>query len=163
MTEFVEKVDVDVPVSAAYGEWRNFEDFPNFLSFIQSIKGIDDTHNHWKVRVAGIEREFDAQITEQIVDQKLAWRSIGEGVTHFGIVTFDPLSDSSSRITVRLSWTPEGFIERAGAVLGIDRATVRRDLKEFKSFMEGQKIDESFNKEEQARIDGEWDGKVVNS
>jgi uncharacterized membrane protein len=136
MSEIIETVDVEVPVSTAYNQWTQFESFPHFLSFVESITQTDDTHNHWKVRVGGVTREFDAEITEQHPDERVAWKSTGGEVSQAGVVTFHKLSDSTTRVTVQLDWEPEGFVEKVGAALGIDNASVKGDLKNFKKFIE---------------------------
>ena len=136
MTQVIEVIDVDVPVGIAYNQWTQFESFPQFLSFVESIKQIDDTHTHWKVKIAGVEREFDATITEQHADERVAWNSTGGDEDHAGVVTFHKLSDTSSRVTVQLDWEAEGFLEKVGAVFGVDDHVVKSDLKNFKKFIE---------------------------
>jgi uncharacterized membrane protein len=137
MSQIIETIDVDVPVSTAYNQWTQFESFPHFLSFVKSIEQTGDTLTHWKVRIAGVEREFDAEVTEQLPDERVAWKSLGGDVRHAGVVTFHRLSDASSRVAVQLDWEAEGIVEKAGALLGIDSASVKSDLKKFKEFIEG--------------------------
>jgi uncharacterized membrane protein len=137
MSQVIETIDVDVPVSIAYNQWTQFESFPHFLSFVESIEQIGDTLTHWKVRIAGVEREFDAEITEQLPDERVAWKSLGGEVQHAGVVTFHRLSDASSRVAVQLDWEAQSIVEKAGALLGIDSASVKSDLKHFKEFIEG--------------------------
>ena len=136
MTQVIEAVDVDVPVNIAYNQWTQFESFPQFLSFVESIEQIDDTHTHWKVKIAGVEREFDATITEQHADERVAWNSTGGDEDHAGVVTFHKLSDTSSRVTVQLDWEAECFLEKVGAVFGVDDHVIKSDLKNFKKFIE---------------------------
>ena len=97
MAQVVQTVDVDVPVSAAYNQWTQFESFPQFLSFVESIDQIDDTLTHWKVEIGGAEREFDAEITEQVPDDRIAWTSVDAEVKQAGVVTFHRLSDDSTQ------------------------------------------------------------------
>ena len=151
MSQVIETIDVDVPVTTAYNQWTQFESFPQFLSFVESITQIDDTHNHWVVKVGGVEREFDAEITEQHPDERVAWKSTGGDVSQAGVVTFHKLSESTSRVSVQLDWEPEGLVEKAGALLGIDSASVKGDLKNFKKFIE-----------EHGTEQGAWRGDVSN-
>ncbi|MCU1558907.1 MAG: cyclase [Microbacteriaceae bacterium] len=137
MSQVIETIDVDVPVSIAYNQWTQFESFPHFLSFVESIEQIGDTLTHWKVKIAGVEREFDAEITEQLPDERVAWKSLGGEVQHAGVVTFHRLSDASSRVAVQFDWEAQSIVEKAGALLGIDSASVKSDLKHFKEFIEG--------------------------
>ncbi len=136
MTQVIETIDVDVPVGIAYNQWTQFESFPHFLDFVESISQIDDTHTHWKVKIAGAEREFDAEITEQHPDERIAWNSIGGDENHAGVVTFHKLSDSTTRVTVQLDWEADGFLEKVGAVFGVDDRSIKKDLKNFKEFIE---------------------------
>ncbi|MCU1437843.1 MAG: cyclase [Naasia sp.] len=142
MAQILESIDVDVPVSTSYNQWTQFESFPKFLSFVKEIRQIDDTHNHWTVNIGGVEREFDAEITEQHPDERVAWNSITGKDAHAGVVTFHRLSDTQSRVTVQIDWKPENIVEAAGAALGIDDHAVKKDLKSFKEFIEKRGVEE---------------------
>jgi uncharacterized membrane protein len=137
MTTVEKSIDVEVPVSVAYNQWTQFEQFPQFMGGIESITQIDDTHLHWNVSIGGQKREFDAEITEQHPDERVAWRSV-DGETHAGVVTFHRLGDSSTRVTVQLDWKPEGIVEKAGAILQVDDVQISSDLKKFKELIESQ-------------------------
>src|SRR5690554_1320357 len=102
MAQVIETIDVDVPVTTAYNQWTQFESFPQFLSYVQSIEQIGDTLTHWKIKIAGSEREFDAEITEQLPDERIAWKSLGGTDNHAGVVTFHKLNDDTTRVTVQL-------------------------------------------------------------
>lgn len=141
MQSITESIDVDVPVSTAYNQWTQFEDFPEFLSFVDSITQIDDVQLHWRVNIDGVVREFDARITEQHPDKRVAWTSMGGDSTHAGVVTFHKLTDTSCRVTVQLDWEPSGFVEKVGAVLGVDHHSVKKDLKKFKEFIEKRSVE----------------------
>lgn len=136
MAQVIEAIDVDVPVNTAYNQWTQFETFPHFLSMVQSITQIDDETMHWVVKIAGQEREFDAKVTEQIPDERVAWTSIGGDDKHAGVVTFHKLSDTTSRVTVQLDWEPQDALEKAGEVLGFDDRAIKTDMKNFKEFIE---------------------------
>lgn len=138
MVQIIETIDVDVPVAVAYNQWTQFESFPHFLDEVESITQIDDTHTRWKVRVGGVEREFNAEITEQHPDERVAWRSMNGDTDHAGVVTFHRLSDDETRVTVQLDWQPEGFVEKAGALVGAGSHAVKKDLRNFKEFIEGR-------------------------
>ncbi|WP_336645457.1 SRPBCC family protein [Microbacterium sp. USHLN186] len=138
MAQIIETVDVDVPVTAAYNQWTQFESFPHFLEEVVSITQIDDTHNHWVVNVGGAEREFDAEITEQHPDERVAWRSIGGETAHAGVVTFHKLTDASTRVTVQIDWEPEGLLEKVGSLVGAGSHAVKKDLDNFKKYIESR-------------------------
>src|ERR1041384_930966 len=119
MTQIIETVDVDVPVTTAYNQWTQFEEFPRFLDHVESITQQDDTHQHWKVKIGGQVREFDAEITEQHPDERVAWNSTSGEVGHAGVVTFHWLDDTHTRVTVQLDWQPEGLLEKIGSASGV--------------------------------------------
>ncbi|WP_168626010.1 MULTISPECIES: SRPBCC family protein [unclassified Cryobacterium] len=131
------EIDVDVPISVAYNQWTQFEEFPRFMDGVESIRQIDETHTHWKVKVAGVEREFDATITEQIPDTRIAWKSVDEP-RHAGVVDFHRLNDAETHVSVKMDWEPEGFVEKVGQILQMDDIQVGRDLKKFKELIESQ-------------------------
>jgi len=130
-------IKVDVPVRQAYNQWTQFEEFPHFMKGVESIDQLDATHLHWKTNVGGVEREFDAEITEQHPDQRVAWHSV-DGTTHGGVVTFHRLNDTQTRVMVQIEWAPEGFVEKAGALVGEDDRRVQGDLERFKEFIENR-------------------------
>ena len=138
MAQVVETIDVDVPVRTSYNQWTQFEEFPKFLTFVENITQTDDTHSHWTVNIAGAKRQFDTVIAEQIPDDRIAWTSTGGEVDHAGVITFHKLDDAKSRLAVQIDWEPEGFVEKAGAALGIDDKAVKAQLAEFKKFIESR-------------------------
>jgi len=135
MTEVNGTVDVDAPVSKVYNLWTRFESFPQFMSGVESVRQLSDTMLHWTVSVGGVEREFDAEITEQTPDQRIAWKST-DGESHAGVVTFHELSPDQTRVSLQLDWKPQGFVEHAGAVLQIDDMQIKGDLGRFKDLAE---------------------------
>ncbi|QEE61535.1 SRPBCC family protein [Salinibacterium sp. dk2585] len=151
MAQVIETIDVDVPVNTAYNQWTQFESFPHFMSMVKKITQTTDEVTHWEVVIAGQEREFDAKITEQIPDERIAWNSIGGDDNHAGVVTFHKLTDTSTRVTVQLDWEPHGLLEKAGDVLGFDDRSVKADMKNFKKFIEGR-----------GHETGAWRGEVDN-
>jgi uncharacterized membrane protein len=136
MSQVVDTIDLDVPVEVAYRQWAQFESFPKFLDFVESITVQDATHNHWTVKFAGVEREFDAEVAEQIENERIAWNSVGGEENHAGVVTFHRLSDTQSRVALQMDWEPTGFVDKAGAAIGIDNIVVKRSLKNFKDLVE---------------------------
>ncbi len=137
MSNVTEFVDVDVPVRTAYNQWTQFEEFPRFMEGVEEIRQLDEKRLFWKTKIAGISREFEAEITEQHPDHRIAWKSIG-GTDHAGVVTFHRLSDTTSRVTVQLDSEPEGIVEKAGDALGILKRRVKGDLARFKELIESQ-------------------------
>jgi uncharacterized membrane protein len=141
MVQIIETIDVDVPVRTAYNQWTQFESFPHFLDEVESIRQIDDTHTHWTVKVGGAEREFDAEITEQHPDERVAWKSTGGETEHAGAVTFHKLNEDATRVTVQIDWEPEGLLEKVGSLIGVGGHAVRKDLENFKEFIETRRTE----------------------
>jgi uncharacterized membrane protein len=138
MAQVQESVDVNVPVRTAYNQWTQFESFPNFMDGVVSITQLDDTHNHWVTKVGGVTREFDTEITEQIPDERIAWKSVGGDTGQAGVVTFHRLSDDQTRVMIQIDWQPSDLVERAGAAVGVDDHRVKADAKRFKEFVESR-------------------------
>ena len=135
MASVEESIDVNVDVSTAYNQWTQFEQFPQFMDGVKSVTQIDDRHLHWVADIAGEVREWDAQISEQVPDQRIAWASTS-GQPNGGIVTFSPLGPTSCKVTLRIDYEPDGFMEHAGSMLGLVGGQVRGDLERFKEYIE---------------------------
>jgi len=133
-------VEVDVPIRVAYDQWTQFETFPNFMSGVDSVRQVDDATTHWVVSVGGATREFDADISDQVPDDHVAWHSTTAEVEHRGRVDFRAVDADRTRVDVTFEWEPEGFVEEAGAALGIDDRQVEHDLRKFKEFIESREV-----------------------
>ena len=132
-----QSIDVNVPVRTAYNQWTQFESFPLFMEGAEVVQQLDDKHLHWKAKVGGKVQEWDAEITEQIPDQKVAWRSIS-GDQNGGVVTFNYLAPDKTRVLLSIDYEPQGVLENAGAALGFMDRRVKGDLERFKTFIESQ-------------------------
>jgi len=137
MASVVESIDVKVPVSTAYNQWTQFEEFPKFMEGVESVTQIDDTHMHWKAEIAGKDKEWDAEITEQHADERVAWKATS-GAENAGVVTFHRMDDETSRVTLQLDVEPEGPIESVGTALGFLQRRVKGDLERFKEYIESR-------------------------
>jgi uncharacterized membrane protein len=135
MSKIQETVDVEVPVSTAYNQWTQFEEFPRFMEGIEEVHQLDDTRLHWKAEIGGKEVEWDAQITEQVPDKRIAWKSTS-GARNAGVVTFHRITDDSCRVALQLDYQPEGVVENVGDFLGVVSRRARGDLDRFKEFIE---------------------------
>jgi len=148
MSGVMEHVDVSVPIRTAYDQWTQFEEFPHFMEGVQEVRHLSSTMTHWTVEIAGVRREFDAEITEQLPDERVAWRSTGP-TQHAGVVTFHRLDENSSRVTLQLEFEPHGVVEQAGDMLGFVDRRAKGDLQRFKQFIEARGTET-----------GAWRGKV---
>ncbi|HYI19098.1 MAG TPA: SRPBCC family protein [Solirubrobacteraceae bacterium] len=137
MSTVEESIDVKVPVRKAYNQWTQFEEFPRFMEGVEEIRQIDDTHVHWRTKIAGVEREFDTEITEQHPDHRVAWRAT-QGTQHAGVVTFHHIDDDTTRIMLQMDTEPEGLVEQAGDKLGVLKRRVKGDLGRFKEMIESR-------------------------
>ncbi|MFD3546771.1 SRPBCC family protein [Streptomyces sp. NPDC058655] len=138
MSQVEESIEVDVPVRIAYNQWTQFETFPHFMDGVERITQVNDTLTHWETKVAGVAREFDAEITEQIPDERVAWTTVGGEAKQAGVVTFHHLADSRTKVMLQLDYDPEGFTENMGDKLGFVKRQVTGDLKRFKEYIEAR-------------------------
>lgn len=159
MSQVTETIDVDVPVSVAYNQWTQFEDFPRFMDGVEEVRQLDDTHLHWVASIAGVKREWDATITDQIPDELVAWTNIN-GAVNRGVVTFDRIAPMSTRVTLALDFEPEGLVENVGDKLGFVKGQARSDLEHFREFITARgtatgawrgEVHNDFSTDEQAR------------
>jgi hypothetical protein len=138
MTTKVEKsIQVDVPLTTAYNQWTQFEDFPHFMGGVKEVRQLDDRRLHWVAEIAGVRREWEASILEQVPDQKVAWAATA-GATNAGAVRFEPAGAGSTVVHLTLEYEPEGVVEQVGDKLGIVERQVTGDLERFKKLIEDQ-------------------------
>lgn len=137
MSTIEQSIEVNVPVRTAYNQWTQFEDFPHFMEGVEKVNQIDDVNLHWVAEILGQHREWDAKITEQVPDERVAWRNV-DGATNAGVVTFHRIDDNTTRVMLQMEFDPEGFAEKAADALGIVKGRVKGDLERFKSFIESR-------------------------
>ncbi len=137
MDKVEKSIDVNVPLRVAYNQWTQFEDFPKFMEGVQEVKQLDDKHLHWRARIAGKEEQWNADITEQVPDKRIAWHSTS-GAENAGLVTFQPESNDRTRVTLRLDYDPHGVVENLGDAAGVVSRQVEGDLKRYKEFVESR-------------------------
>ncbi len=135
MSTIEQSIDVAVPVTAAYAQWTQFEEFPSFMEGIDEVRQTDDRHLHWKASIAGVEREWDAEITEQHPDERVAWRSTS-GQQNAGVVTFHKLDDGHTRVMLQQDIEPSGMAEKAADALGVIERRAKGDLERFRELIE---------------------------
>lgn len=134
----VQTIDVAVPITTAYNQWTQLEEFPQFMSSVQSVLQTDDVHSRWKVKVLGVEREFDTRITEQIPDERIAWTTTHGDAEQAGVVTFHRLAENETRVAVQMDVESGGLLETLGAKTGIVGQRIKSDLGRFKEFVEAR-------------------------
>jgi uncharacterized membrane protein len=137
MSTIEETIEVRVPVTMAYNQWTQFEDFPTFMEGVEEVRQIDDTHLHWRAEIAGRAKEWDAKITDQSPDRCVAWTAT-DGAGNGGVITFHPVSDERTQVKAKMDVEPEGVAEKAGDVLGVVKRRVKGDLERFKKLIEAR-------------------------
>ena len=137
MATIEESIEIEVPVRTAYNQWTQFESFPRFMDGVERVEQKDDKHLHWVAEVGGAKREWDAEITEQHPDHRIAWKALNQDGPD-GVVTFHKLDDAHTKVMVQMDYEPEGLKESAGSAFGADTRRVKKDLESFKEFVESR-------------------------
>jgi len=137
MKTIEESIEIGVPVSAVYNQWTQFESFPRFMDGVERVEQKDDTHLRWVAEVGGTKREWDAEITEQHPDHRIAWKAVDQDGPN-GVVTFHKLDESRTKVMVQMDYAPEGIKESVGSAAGMDSHRVKGDLESFKEFIESR-------------------------
>jgi uncharacterized membrane protein len=135
MSTIEQSIEVEAPLDRVYNQWTQFEDFPRFMEGVEEIRQLDDTHLHWVAEFGGSRHEWDAEITEQKPDERVAWRNT-DGKDNAGVVTFHRLDDDHTRVMVQMDFVPEGIKEKLGAAIGAPDRRVQGDLERFKELVE---------------------------
>jgi uncharacterized membrane protein len=130
-----QSIEINCPVTTVYNQWTQFEEFPRFMAGVREVEQLDDTHLRWSAEIGGKEETWEAEITEQKPDQRIAWHSVS-GAKNAGVVTFHRLSDDKTKVMLQLEYEPEGVVEKAGSAVGAVTQRVQGDLERFKEFIE---------------------------
>ncbi len=136
-TKVEKRILVNVPVSVAYNQWTQFEEFPHFMGGVKSVKQLSDDRLEWVAEIAGVRRQWQARILEQIPDRKVAWAAT-EGATNAGSVTFEDLGGGQTSVQLSLEYEPEGIVEKVGDKLNVVENQAESDLNRFKDFIEDE-------------------------
>jgi uncharacterized membrane protein len=137
MQKIEESTEIDVPVSVAYNQWTQFEEFPRFMEGVEKVEQLDDRRLHRVADVAGKRDEWDAEISEQRPDERVAWHSTS-GTPNAGAVTFHRLGDNRTKVMVQIDYEPEGAVEKMGDALGMVERRTKGALERFKEFIESR-------------------------
>src|SRR3954447_13210807 len=139
MANVTEAIEVGVPITTAYNQWTQFEEFPRFMDGVQQVEQVTDDRLHWVAEVGGKRAEWYARITEQHPDERGAWTAeAGKGLC--GVVTFDPVDQGRTRVTAQIDWQPQGAMEEIGAALGFDDRQGKKDLRRFPALIESNPV-----------------------
>jgi len=135
MARIEKDIVVDVPVSVAYNQWTQFESFPQFMEGVKEVVQLDEKRLRWCADVKGKDQEWEAEITDQVPDQHIAWRSV-TGAPNAGSVTFQPVDQGKTKVALELMYEPKDAAEKVGDALGFLERQVSADLERFKDFIE---------------------------
>jgi uncharacterized membrane protein len=122
--------EVEAPVEQVYAYWRDFSHFPSFMPDVQEVRVTGPTSSHWVVTgPLGKSVEWDAEITEDIPNQRIAWTSVGDAeVDNAGAVRFEdrgrmtglevsldynPPAGKAGELVAELFKDPDKQVERA--------------------------------------------------
>jgi Polyketide cyclase / dehydrase and lipid transport len=131
VTNIVESIEVGVPVSVAYNQWTEFEDFPTFMKKVENVKQESETEMAWKAQVFWSHRSWTSNVVEQMPDERIVWESEGEKGRVNGTVTFHELTPDLTKILVVLEYHPQGFFEHTGNLWRAQGRRARLELKHF--------------------------------
>jgi uncharacterized membrane protein len=135
--ESIEKiVDVNCPIRSVYKQWTLFEEFPRFMTGVREVKQLDEALVRWNAQIWGKDKEWDAQITEQIPDEAVSWKSVSGDALHAGTVRFEPIAANRTRVRLVMAHESQGAAESVGGALGILSASVQSSVSNFKKFIE---------------------------
>ncbi len=149
MATIEKSIEIDVPVRTAYNQWTQFEEFPRFMEGVREVRQLDARRLLWRAEVGGRDKNWTAEIVEQVPDRRIAWRSMA-GAENAGVVTFHRLADNRTRVRLQLDYQPEGAVETAGDLVGVLSSRVNGDLERFKDFIEAR-----------GRETGAWRGEIA--
>jgi uncharacterized membrane protein len=135
MSTIEESIDVRSPLRDVYDRWTQFEQFPKFMEGVTEVRQLDETHLHWVAEFGGQRHEWDAEVTEQKPDQRVAWKNV-DGKDNAGVVTFHRLGENETKVMVQMDFVPEGIVEKIGSALGAADRRVKGDLERFKELVE---------------------------
>lgn len=137
-------VHIAAPVDAVYDFWSNYENFPHFMTHLREVRETSPGCSHWVARgPAGITAEWDAEITELVPKELLAWKSVaGSPMEMEGRIRFEPDGENGTRLSIQLSYQPPAGA--AGHVLAIlfgadPKQAMDDDLVRLKSLLEAGK------------------------
>ena len=135
MSTVKETVEVEVPVRIAYNQWTQFEEFPNFMEGVEEVRQLDDLHNHWTTKIGGVRREFDTEIVDQLPDERITWRTISGDTQQKGVVSFQRLDDTRTRVHLVMDVEPSGAAEKTADMAGVIDRRVKGDMHRFKEYI----------------------------
>jgi uncharacterized membrane protein len=148
MGTITHSIEVQVPLQAVYNQWTQFEEFPSFMEGVEEVRQEGERRLFWKVKIGGKIKEWEAEITNQVPDERIEWKSV-DGTSNAGAITFQGVGPDRTIVTATIEYEPEGVVEKSGDALGMPGRLVEGDLKRFRDFIE-----------QRGRETGAWRGQI---
>lgn len=142
-TKIQRAIEINRPPNEIYRFWRSLDNLPRVMNHLDSVQVINDRLSHWvaKSMPGGLKVEWDAEIINDVENQRIGWRSLqGADVANTGSVEFKPTGDGHRTwLTVTLQYEPPGGTLGAAVAhwFGEDPNTkIAEGLQRFKEEME---------------------------
>ncbi|MCU1326320.1 MAG: hypothetical protein JWN34_1690 [Bryobacterales bacterium] len=148
-TKVIRSIIVNSSPEAAYSFWHNFENLPQFMTYLESVKSTDTIRSHWVAKgPLGITTEWDAEVVRDEPNRLIAWKSLeGAPLDLAGSVQFEPSPGGRGTvIRVHMDFAAEGgaLKSMAGKILGTDLGMrIQHDLRNFKQILELGEVTQS--------------------
>ena len=131
-TNIIESIDVGVPIDVAYNQWTQFQDFSSFMKKVEGVEQQDDAKLTFKAQIVWSHRSWEAQIIDQVPNDRIIWRSKGQKGHVDGAVTFHELADNLTRVLVVLEYYPQGLFEKTGNIWRAQGRRARAELRHYR-------------------------------
>jgi uncharacterized membrane protein len=135
METITKEIEVRAPLRAVYNQWTQFEEFPRFMEGVKEVRQLDEKRLWWRAEILGQDVEWEAEIFEQVPDQRIAWRSV-TGHPNVGAVYFKALDSERTNVKLVIDYQPLGVAETIADKLGALTLRVEGDLRRFREFIE---------------------------
>lgn len=97
----INSIVVNAPAADVYSYCSRFEELPRFITSLRDVQKIDETHFSFTSLLDGKEHTTVLQIVLRVPERRIAWQAISDNFPR-GVILFEPLSDRTTEITVRL-------------------------------------------------------------
>ena len=136
---------INRPAESLYQFWREVENLPLFMNYVQSVTSTGDNGSHWvaKTPITGATVEWDSEVTVDQENRYIAWRTLGETpLAHAGSVRFEPARYSQATVvTLTLDFYQRGgrIVQGITKILGyMPEQLALEDLRRFKKLMDAE-------------------------
>jgi len=141
MSMVQQAVEIGAPLHAVYEQIATFENYPRFMTGVQRVTRIGDDQTHWIMDVEGHRREFDAQITERSLDERVSWATT-EGPLLAETITLRPMGETRTQIVAQLEADVAFLLPSDRHGQETLRRRLKADLDTFKGLIETGKLGE---------------------